>query len=372
MTEKLKQLMHERAESVDFATPDPEAMARAGDRRVHRRKSLALVGGIAASAVLGVVAIQLGGTGTSTPDVAVEPREAAPQVWTTGSTLHSVDGGTTDLGHEVRSLVRTSSGYVFADRDGTVWSWVDGSATEVGRTDARYPRLVSDDEDDLAGWVDGSGDRPALVVLDQTTGSVERYEEHTEPGQETLADALDPVVFFGIDDGTAYWRDSRGAVAVDLANGVTRVVDGEMSTGFGIGDVENGLIAFTNLEGEAATVVGTSRADGVALDGAWGSTGAFSPDGRWYSSEGDEPAVFDTRSGERVTLTMTQRFATGYEWLDHTTLAVLAAEQPRMNATAQLLTCMIPDGLCEVVVADLGTFEELEGSFALPVGDYAG
>jgi len=372
MTEKLKQLMHERAESVDFATPDLDAMTRSGDRTVRRRRGLALVGGVAATTVLGVVAAtQLGGGGTTTP-VAVESPETAPLVWATGSTLHSADGGATNLGHEVRSLVRTSSGYVFADRDGTVWSWTDGEATDVGRTDARHPELVSDDEDGLAGWVDDSGDRPALVVLDQATGSVQQYDQHTEPGQDTLADAPNPVIFFGIDDGMAYWRDNRGAVAVDLGDGETRVIDGEMSTGFGIGDAENGLIAFTNLEGAAATVVGTSREAGVGLEEAWGTTGAFSPDGRWYSSEGDEQAVFDVTSGERVTLDLTQKFATGYEWLDATTLAVLAADRPRMDATAQLLTCKVPAGTCEVVVADLGTFEELEGDFALPVGEPTG
>lgn len=359
MTEKLKQLMHERAESVHFTPPDLAAMTRAGDRVVRRRR-VAAVGGVAATAVLFAAAAGLG-RGPTVPDVAVEPATTAPVVWTTGATLHRADGSTTDLGHDVQALVRTARGYVFSDPGGAVWSWSGGAVDRVGLADPRYPHLVSDDESTLAGWVDVSGDAPVVRVLDQATGDV---TAHATVGR-------DPSLV-GIDAATAYWQDARGAVAVDLATGDSRVVDPGAAKGRGIGDVENGLIAFTNVRGESATVVGPSFEDGVALDGAWGTVGAFSPDGRWYSSEGGELALFDTRTGDRVTLPLSQRFATGYEWLDATTLAVLAADRPRMDATAQLLTCSVPDGACELVVADLGTFEELEGRFALPVGEPAG
>ncbi len=38
MTEKLKQMLHERTDSVDFAMPDLDALTRDGDRRIRRRR----------------------------------------------------------------------------------------------------------------------------------------------------------------------------------------------------------------------------------------------------------------------------------------------------------------------------------------------
>ena len=35
MTDKLKQLLHERTDAVDFAMPDVDALTRAGDRRLR-------------------------------------------------------------------------------------------------------------------------------------------------------------------------------------------------------------------------------------------------------------------------------------------------------------------------------------------------
>jgi hypothetical protein len=43
-----------------------------------------------------------------------------------------------------------------------------------------------------------------------------------------------------------------------------------------------------------------------------------------------------------------------------------------VRATAQLLTCTVPEGSCSLVEDDLGTFADLEGHVALPTGEYAG
>jgi hypothetical protein len=80
------------------------------------------------------------------------------------------------------------------------------------------------------------------------------------------------------------------------------------------------------------------RASGLR-DGDWQASGA-DIDGRW--------------------------FATGYEWLDENTLALISAEDEQ--DAADLLTCDVRERTCAVVVADIGTFEELVDGFALPVG----
>ncbi len=67
---------------------------------------------------------------------------------------------------------------------------------------------------------------------------------------------------------------------------------------------------------------------------------------RYYSSDADEPQVYDARTGERIALDLDYAFATGYEWLDGHRLAVLAQETGR--SPVQLLTCAVPAGTCDV------------------------
>jgi hypothetical protein len=362
MTEKLKTLLHERASSVDFVAPDLDAMVRVGDRQVRRRRGLGIAAGLAAAVVTGLVVPVLR-SDAPRDQLAVEPASTAPLTWVSGSVLHTPDSET-DLGFAVQTYVRTASGYVFADTNGTVWSRVGGATTEVGRAPARDARLVSDTEGTLAGWVDPSGDRPAFVVLDQSTGKVTRYDEHTTSDMALLADESDPAVFSAIDDGSAYWRDQRGAVVVDLAGGEVRVVDADAG-GFDLGPMEDGLFAFRVGSG---TAIGEAPDDIVRRIDAYGELGSFSPDARYFSSDANQPQVYDVASGRRVSFDLEGRgFATGYEWLDDRTIAMLAARRPTMDAKAELLTCTVPEGTCEPV-AELGTFERIQSSFALPIG----
>ena len=363
MTEKLKTLMQEQAEAVDFVAPDLDAMVRDGDRTLRRRRSVVVAGGVAAAVVLAAgVALLPGRDGAVDRDPASgSDADPAPLTWVTGSTLHAGDGSTTDLGHDVRAYVRTPVGYVYADASGSVYSWRLGETSVVGRTDPRDLRLVADDDSSRVGWVERREGRSVVVVHDQKAGSTVHLDERSVPGMGN-----GPLSLVALDAGKAYWRDTRGLASFDLWSGDVEVLDPDGSS---VVDVEDGTFATSTGQG---TVVGRTPGEGVSLDEAYGSVGTLSPDGRYYSSEGDEQAVFDTTSGEQVRLDLTQRFATGYEWLDESTLAVLAAARPAMGATAQLLTCTIPEGSCRVVEDDLGTFADLEGDFALPTGDYAG
>lgn len=369
MTEKLKTLLHDRATSVEFAAPDLDRLTRAGDRRIRRRRGAAAVGGLAALAVVGgLVAVQLGGDGDGGPTVASDPLPAAAVTWASGTTFRTVDGAI-DVGHPVVAYVRTEAGYVFTDGEGAVWSFVDGSTTRVGTITEERPRLVGDTDGSRVVWVDPSGDAPAFVVLDLASGETQRYDEHTSEGMGSLADEEDPAYVYAVDADTAYWRDDRGAVAVALVTGAVEVVDAEARNGFDQIGAEDGLIAFAS--DSADTVIGTSRADGITLPEASGSRAVFSPDARWVSIDTDDPRVYDTRTGEQVRIDAPRWFATGYEWLSDDTLVMIAGTGEQ--EPAQLLTCTVPDGACESVVPDLGTFEELEaGEITLPVGEPIG
>ena len=382
MTEKLKNLMHEQASAPHFDPVDVATLVGEGDRRVRRRRWALVGGGAAAAVAVATLAPALlggaTGPGSLSPGTATDgypvtngdlPRDMFAQgavTWAMDSVIHYGDV-TVDVGRPVDAFVRTEIGFVFAS-EGEVWE-VDGDQQRlVGAVDAKHPRLVSDEETPAAGWVDPTGERPAFVVFDQGTGATTAFDENTTPGMGSLADEDDPAYFYAIDDGTAYWRDERGAVATDLATTEAEVIDADARNGFDIVDVEDGLVAFSTQQG---AFVGPSRGEGVELEGAYGSMGDFSPAARYYASDADEAQVYDTRTGQQMRVDLPgYAFATGFGWVDDGTVVVLAAKTE--TSSAELLTCALPSGVCTAFVDDLGSFDQITGSFQLPVGETIG
>lgn len=59
-------------------------------------------------------------------------------------------------------------------------------------------------------------------------------------------------------------------------------------------------------------------------------------------------------------------FSTGYEWADDETVYVIALEDEQ--SAADLLSCTIPTGTCELVVDGAGREGELQLSVGEPLG----
>jgi hypothetical protein len=231
----------------------------------------------------------------------------------------------------------------------------------------KQKRLVADEEGTLVGWIRVEAGRPRFVVHDLATGEEKVFGETVE-GQAELADAADPAYFYAIDGRTAYVRDARGAVAIDVDTGAVTVVDAKARNGFSILGAENGTIAFGSVDGDLR--VGPSLADAVTLPGVWSSTSRFSPDGRFVAVEGDEPLVYDVATGERVSLDIGGReFGDVYEWLGPDTAVVIASRSAE-HGPFEVLTCRVPSGVCEQTVPDLGIggTADAERRVALPVG----
>lgn len=370
MTETLKHLMHDQADSVDFAAPDLGAITRAGSSRVRRRRGLTVVGSLAALAVVGgVVVTQLGGDDGAEDLIALEPLASDTMTWTTGSVLHTPTT-TRDLGHPVAAYVRTTVGFAFTDGEGGVYTFTDGEVARVGDISQRRPRLVGDADGTKVGWVDPTGSAPTFTVLDLATGDEVTDDSHTSDDMGELADSKNPAYFYELDGDTAYWRDSRGAVAVDLATGDARVVAADALNGFDLVGAENGRVLRDT--GDDGLVLDDATGKQVlALPQVYGSSTAFSPDGRYVTIDADYPQVFDLRTGDELHFDVdSDYFATGYEWLDDDTLLMVAAASEQ--ATAQLLTCSVASLSCDATVPDLGTFDELAGRFSVPNGITSG
>lgn len=363
MSEKLKDLM-ERSAEMDFAPVDLDAITTAGDRTVRRRR-LAVGGALVALVlVAGSAAVALRGSGDERDHVAEDPSGAPLGVvtWTWDGELHTTSASYR-LGHEVKAYVRTAAGYAFVDPEGIVYSVVDGEVERIGESRRSSIRLVADAEGSLVGWVQEDGEAQRFVAYDLRTREAYAFSRRSDLGGNP--EESGDNAFYAIDGRTAYVRDRRALLAVDVDTEATRVIDPGAREGSFIAGVEDGQIAFVDGAGDLR--VGRSARTAPVLTQMSGSTAAFSPDARYLSLDADEPTVYEVGSGRRVPIDIDGRvFGAGYEWLDASTLVLIASRTE--VGPAELLTCAVPRGGCTQVVADLGTFAELEGRIALPHG----
>ncbi|WP_193607178.1 hypothetical protein [Nocardioides lijunqiniae] len=381
MTDKLRDLLHDRAAGTDFPASDVDALVRAGDRRVRRRRGAVAGGALAALAVAAALVVPTLRDGDAAPGPSVDPSDGATETlpngvvsWATSSVILAGDDAL-DVGHEVRAYVATTHGYVFADPEGTVYSVTDGDVDPIGRTDASDPHLVTDAGSALVGWVDDtSGPAPAFMTFDQSTEDEATFAGgETSDGMDSTADGADPAYFYALDGGTAYWRDARGAVAVDLATQDTEVVDPDAVDGRDILDVEDGVIAFRDGRGVA---VGSTRESAVRLPGVTAVEGELSPDGAWFAYAAPVPDIenggrTEARvigvDGTTVPLDIPPAvlsFALPFGWLDDDTVGVLSSG-PITSRYQSLLGCEVTTGECEIVVEDAGV---PRAQIALPNG----
>ena len=301
MTEKLKTLMHDRASLPDFEIPDVDLLVRDGSRRARRRGLAAAGGGAAAAtaAVLVVVTALSGGGPADQPGPAIanDPLTVVAPTYAQGSVIHA-GNDSVEVGHQVSAYVRTSVGYVVADRGGQIWSVAAGSVS-LDRSRPMLSTLAWSPTPKArwrAGWI-AQGERPAFVFFDQSTGEIVRNSEATAPGMGLLADEADPAYLFGIDGDAAYWRDQRGLVSFDLDSETAAVVDGDVASGFELLAVEDGWLA-TSAGDHGTDLEGNGQR--VRLPDVYASVGFFSPDARWASFDADQPEVFESATGQPI------------------------------------------------------------------------
>lgn len=362
----LPTLLHERAERASLAPLDLEAITRAGDRRLGRRRLATYAGGLAVAGAVTATAL-LGGDGPGRAVDAAAP--LAPAIpgpsWYLNGLLHH-DGAVTDLGIDVATYVRTATGFVLVDTDDVVWSWTGGEPERVGvATPAGDQRLAGDVDGDLAAWVDTTGGAPQVRVLDQASGRVTGFFR-VGVGAPAGTDAV-PVVT-AVDGDRVWWVEgARSLSAAVGADDRTRLPDGTRVLA-----AEDGRLVYEQEGRVLTTADGTPAAGDTVLDDSYRDVGALSPDGASWSADADSVGVVRTADAAPVPLEVGAPFSTGFAWLDDDSLVVLAGEGDLDDGgtmTARVLVCEVPAGDCTDVSGDLGTFDELEaGDFALPVG----
>ncbi|HEY3530968.1 MAG TPA: hypothetical protein VGK78_17620 [Nocardioides sp.] len=378
MTGQLRTTLHARADDLAPWNPDPEALARAGDRRLRRRRT-ALAGGLAGALVIaGAVALVARGDRPSHPQPADE--NARPLTYAVGSVIHT-GAGQVDVGVKVESMVQTKWGFVFSTPDHQVFSEQDGDVHQIGQIPADG-RLVESDDGWVTAWWDGRvirtwpgygpGEPGPTVAFDRTSprGPTSGWPSGSPPRLDAVSDGH--VWYF---DGreayiseswplrtTALWKDTNppgSGTVVDAAGDQVLVgVDGGMAVTtanllpWPIGD-QKGWKPGGDLAGLRPQVPNVDRGD-------------LAPDGKhWFTDENDEFAVFDSATGQRQDPAHPgYAFAAPYQWLGDDTMAVLALKDTSDSGPISLLTCHVSTNDCHVTASDVGHLSDV----TLPTG----
>ena len=228
MSEALKDLLHQQATSVAFRPPDLETIAHAGDRRIRRRRTATILAAVSAVVVVvlgGVVALRNVPGGP--PPMPAGPWPSSAVTWAFDTTIYvATDAGTdtVEVGHDVRSFVRTATGFVVLDETDAVYSVTGLGVTRIGQMHDTQPnntdqqRLVVNSRGTLVGWVDEAASPGSLVlrIYDARSGL-----SRDIPGGPVSEDGVN---FFAMDDRTAYWRMPDGLHEVNVDTGDDRLI----------------------------------------------------------------------------------------------------------------------------------------------------
>ncbi len=384
MTRTLNDVMRQQADAQAAPHFDTGAIVSAGNRRLRRTR--AAVGSLAVAAVtLTAVGLPqlLDRAGTTGADglVAGQGREAVG-AFAERRPTYAVDDviyyGKTqiDVAEKIGSFVQTDDGFVYATDDGEV-RLADGDTTEeIGHTSGDGLYLKADDTGSLVAWVEFTEDEaPSLVVFDTAKRQEAlRTDEGTKSGMAAFRDT-DSVYVYAVDDGTVYWRNSRGLVATDVASRTSTVLDKDANP-FDIADVANGHFAHQVLEpegGDSRIRVSTDLHHPAPPLPTGYDSGFLSPGARYVvTDEQDEMAVYDTATREDVTPNVPgYGFAAGYAWLDDQTLTVIGLERTEGVHPIDILQCTVPRGDCVVVADDVATYDSSQPvPLALPLGEH--
>ena len=373
MTGTLKDLMTERADAAAPPHLDLDAIVRAGESRVRRRRVAVGAGAaaVAASVALGVPAVL---DSSPAPDRSRVVEPAAAEFgerlvsYAAGSTIHYGDKSIDVSPHEVETFVQTDDGFVFTDRQGAVY-FTDGDVEEIGFSGQPYGRqLAADDSGSYVAWVDTSA-RPAaeFVVYDTSSRSeVVRTSEGNIPTDEQVGEFELPMVR-AVDGSYAYWHSSEGITAWDLSTDTASVIAPRANYHW-LHDVAAGQLARMTADTQRTVVSDDPAASKPVFDGAFAN---LSPSATYvYTDVDDELKVFDVQTGqERTPEHPGYPFVGLTEWLDDDTFVAVGIKAGnRESDPLDLLTCSISSEECTVTKPEVGRVNDL----ALPIGEALG
>ena len=373
MTGTLKDLMTERADAQSAPQIDVDAILRAGDSRVRRRRVAVGAGavGLAAAVALGAPAV----IPSSAPEPAGTMQPASGEfgehrvTYAAGATIHYGAQSIDVSPHSVETFVQTDAGFVFIDGAGTIYFTDGDNVDEIGRSEQPYgPLLAADDTGSYVGWVDTSV-RPAaeFVVYDTSVRTeVVRTAAGNQPPSQDVGE-FDIPVMEALDGERAYWHSSAGITSWDLTSN-----NGELlapgANYLWLQDAAAGKLARLTRDTRQIVVSDDPAATAPVFDGSFAD---LSPNATYvYTDVDDAMKVFDVRTGEERTPDHPgYPFMVLSQWLDDDRFVAVAIKAGNNESDPlDLLTCSISTGECRVAVSEVARVNDL----ALPTGETLG
>ena len=383
MTDSLGDLLRRGADSVAVPSLDLGELVAEADRRRRRRRYLVAV--TAAAAVIAIVAGSvLGVTSSRTQDPppagppspsihkALGVEGTRPLVYAVGRTVH-VGDKSVQANKPVAFIAPTDDGAVYqATLDRTLW-FTDGTTTEVIGTSewtaaptSHRGAVTTGDSGSLVVWADTGRGRNSIpvefVVYDTSRREEVARIPFTPPG------SYRPLVLY-VDEDQVYFNpepSTSGCWAVD-ADDVHPCRHPQVFR-FDVAAGETTKIPVSELDGAleaSARVFKAATQDGRVVygDPAFALVGNRLVASIHYSESDADAAPVTLADGSQLRL----RLPTGYvppwpadgedsvgvsQWLDDTHVALFAGDGggdlPAMEG--DLLTCELPEGVCEVTV----------------------
>jgi hypothetical protein len=405
MTDTLRDLLRQDADSVEIPTLDPNDVIVQGEQRLRRRRRTALLAAVAAVAVIAVGSI-VAGTGQRQSQGPVDrpdkdQQTVAPQtrpiVWanefTTLTPANENDGSPhyqLDIlhvgDHEVRidqvlrsvqswSMFVTDTGAVYAQDDGSVWLTDGGRPRKIAAqacvvsAGASYDLgLATGNAGPLVAWFDcAPASRGDLVVYD--TGASREVARHRIPSCDAT---IEP----------SHLPSSRSACTPDALVGQhvyfkrldrfddeSQAIDHEFRFDAASGQVERAGqgMYLDDLRAQPRTLlIGDTWQTGTPTEATGLQPGLYFRDPQLTPtiSEPDEAddaptQVFDPVTGQPVRFRLPSGYQprptdvgiyfTIFEWLDDDTVALVQG-----GGFSDIIVCHLSDGRCRLAVKDAG------------------
>lgn len=346
MSTDLRDALSDRLDRVSAPPGDLVAVMRDG-RRIRTRRRAAVAGVIAATLVVGGVAVSqlMGPSDTragegqvaTDPTVVTTPADGLRAYADPGGVLHF--GGRTVPVDQVAGLdtdaVATPGGVVHYDAGRPVLLDLDGNTTMIeGAVEAPrdwHPTAKADSTSSEVAVAILSDGGPRLFVLDTETRELVDMIDVVCGGCDVVIDAFD--------DGAVFFRDGTGTKVWDLDGDFTRPFAGPRTS---IADVRNGVVLYDGALPQPEPGVG--QRDYTFVPGAIDSQ--LTHDGAhvlaWSSTL--EP----TGAGEPLQLSVTEK-DNAVQWTIDTDGSILVAS--RSGSATLVHDCDSVTGACERVDA---------------------
>jgi hypothetical protein len=364
MSESLRELLRQGADTVERPHWDVDELLRQAHRRLVRRRVTVLAGSVAA-----VILITAGGFALRPDQERLAPapaptgpiKTAAPLgtpralTYAAGSTIH-FGGRTIDTGETIDFVEATDDGAVYVTKgQDTVW-FSDGSVTEeigeVQRIHFAVP-VVTANPGSLVAWVDGTqseGQSGVIVVYDSHERRVVAQIRSPEGRPGSLVINRDRI----------YWEIAArgGATAVrrhDLSAGTTRAISFDTYHAELASNPRMLVIGRPDYyEGDIPDRVSQRLAFFKRV-----GTRLVASDSVSLGSQANETAPTRLMDGRALRLRVPQGYGAGFDeslvvvqWLDDKHLVLFAHHEHNEFPAhrADLLVCPVPTGTCRVVV----------------------